>query len=207
MWSLDGTAPGPGPILTPDLEASDGTLTPPPGAEYALAINGVELQAPLVARRRDDRLYRLDGRPLQLAAAITGRQSDGWLVGSSEEKVARGAYTRYGVNPRDPNWVVVKLSRRGWCPDPPGGTTATVRIGTVDIGEDRQPAMGRVLVEETKPLQDCTDEGFAFVRPDVPWRVEIEVSPTVRPIDVDPSSSERRELGATLSVEQLEFRP
>ena len=28
MWSLDGTAPTPGPILTPDLEAEDGTSTP-----------------------------------------------------------------------------------------------------------------------------------------------------------------------------------
>ncbi len=65
MWSLDGTAPGPGPILTPDLEAADGTLTPPPGTEYALGINGVELQAPVVARRGTTTLYRLDWRIAQ----------------------------------------------------------------------------------------------------------------------------------------------
>ena len=45
MWSLDGTAPGPGRSSRPDLVAADGTLTPPPGTEYALGINGVELQA------------------------------------------------------------------------------------------------------------------------------------------------------------------
>ena len=51
VWSLDGTAinVGAGPILTPDLDAVDGTLTPVPGTEYALAVNGVTLQAPVVA--------------------------------------------------------------------------------------------------------------------------------------------------------------
>ena len=52
VWSLDGTAPNPGPILTPDLDATDGTLTPPPGADYVLSVNGVALQAPIVAQPR-----------------------------------------------------------------------------------------------------------------------------------------------------------
>nr|MBA3375195.1 PQQ-like beta-propeller repeat protein [Actinomycetota bacterium] len=49
IWSIDGSARlvG-GPILTPDLAASDGTLTPPPSTEFALALNGVTLQAPVV---------------------------------------------------------------------------------------------------------------------------------------------------------------
>ena len=59
MWSLDGTAINVGaPILTPDLQASDGTLTPSPETEYALALNGVELQAPVVDRRGRDRSTR-----------------------------------------------------------------------------------------------------------------------------------------------------
>ena len=58
-----------GPILTPDLDAVDGTLTPVPGTEYALAVNGVTLQAPVVAQREDAVLYRIDGG----AVAAEGR--------------------------------------------------------------------------------------------------------------------------------------
>ena len=115
MWSLDGTAPSPGPILTPDLEAEDGTLTPPPGTDYALALNGVSLQAPVAARRGSDTLYRLDGKPLKLRAAITGLESDGWMTGSSEEKIARASYTRYDVSGDGPGFALVKLSRVAWC--------------------------------------------------------------------------------------------
>ena len=46
MWSLDGSAQNVGgPILTPDLDAVDGTLTPVPETDYVLAVNGVTLQA------------------------------------------------------------------------------------------------------------------------------------------------------------------
>jgi hypothetical protein len=207
MWSLDGTAPGPGPILTPDLEATDGTLTPPPGAEYALAVNGVELQGDPVARRGTDTLYRIEGDVLRLASAVTGRASDGWLVGTSEDPVARGSYTRYDVSNDGPGFVIVKLSRQGWCPSPPGTTTATVRIGPVGIGPDRQPAISSVTGMQTKPLADCTDEGFALGTPNVPWRVEVEVAPTVSPNEVDPTNSERRQLGATFSVDLRPFSP
>ena len=202
MWSLDGTAIRVGsPILTPDLKAANGTLTPSPGTQYALTLNGIELQEPLVTQVRNERLYRLDGKPMRLAAAITGQESDGWIVGSVEEpNVARASYTRYLVTPNDPNFVVVKLSRIGFCPNPQRGTVATVRLGTVAIGPDKQPTIGRVLKTERKRVRDCRTTGFAFARPDVPWRVEIRISPTVRPHDVDPSNSERRDLGATMDV-------
>jgi hypothetical protein len=209
MWSLDGTAARVGgPILTPDLKAQNGTLTPNPQMQYALALNGIELNAPLVTQMRNDRLYRLDGKPLRLAAAITGQESDGWVVGTTEHpKVAQASYTRYAVSPNDPNFVLVKLSRRGFCPRQPHRGTATVRIGTVGIGSDKQPEIRRVTGSQTKRLDECTDQGFVLGRPDSPWRIEVIVSPTDRPVDVDPRSSERRYLGAKMSVELISYRP
>ena len=50
VWSLDGTAPGPGPVLTPDLVATDGRLAPDPGVRYVLAERGVDVDGELVAR-------------------------------------------------------------------------------------------------------------------------------------------------------------
>jgi hypothetical protein len=202
MWSLDGTALQAGaPILTPDLQASDGTLTPNPETDYALAVNGVELDAPVVERRGTTILYRLDGKPMKLASATTGQESDGWLIGRNGEKVARGSYTRYDVSRDASGFAIVKLSRLGWCPSPPSKTTATVRIGTVGIGPDKQPAIDHVTKSQTKTVHDCTTTGFAFGTPKQPWRIEVTIKPTVRPSDVDPSKSEARELGATMSVE------
>jgi hypothetical protein len=41
VWSVDGTGPGPGHTLTPDLLDADGTLWPEPRTDYVLASGGV----------------------------------------------------------------------------------------------------------------------------------------------------------------------
>ncbi|MDH5280538.1 MAG: hypothetical protein OEW52_05225, partial [Thermoleophilia bacterium] len=203
MWSLDGTALRVGaPILTPDLDATDGTLTPPPGTDYALAVNGVALQAPVVARRPNAVLYRLDGKPIKLREALVGRESDGWIVAPAGEKISRAAYTRYDVSGDGPGFAVVKLSRLGWCPKPPlrGTGTATARIGPVGIGPDKQPAIERVTETRTFRVPDCKANGVLLNAPGVPWRVEVEVEPTFSPNAIDPDNSDRRELGGVLDV-------
>ena len=151
-------------------------------------MNGVELEAPVVERRGSTILYRLDGKPMKLAAATTGQESDGW-IGRNGEKVARGSYTRYDVSRDAPGFAIVKLSRLGWCPSPPAKAMATVRIGTVGIGPDKQPAIDEVTDVKRKRVHDCTTTGFALGPPNRPWRVEVTVAPTVRPIDVDPRTA------------------
>ena len=207
MWSLDGTAIRVGaPILTPDLDAADGTLTPPPGTDFALAVNGVALQAPIVARRGNAVLYRLDGRPVKLKEALVGRESDGWIIGSSDEKIARAAYTRYDVSGDGPGFAVVKLSRVGWCPSPARRRTgtATARIGPVTIGPDKQPAIARVTDTRTFLVKDCKANGALLSTPSSPWRVEVAIEPTFSPNKLDPDRSDRRQLGAVLDVD---FQP
>ena len=202
VWSLDGTAPNPGPILTPDLDATDGTLTPPPGVDYVLSVNGVALQAPIVERRERNVLYRVDGRPIQLQEALIGRESDGWIIGKSGEHVARASYTRYDVSGDGPGFAVVTLSRLGWCPDPGrrGAGTATVRIGPVAIGPDKQPAIGGATETRTFLVKDCTTNGVSLNAPSVPWRVEVTIAPTFSPNEFDPSKSDRRQLGGVLDI-------
>jgi len=188
------------PILTPDLGASDGTLTPSPGTEYALALNGVEIQAPRVARRGRDTLYRLDGRPIQLRSAVTGLYSDGWMKD-------KASYTRYDVSRDGPGFAVVKLARVAWCGgDVPG--KATVRIGPVTIGPDKQPAIDHVTDTRSKILHQCTDKTVLLAAPSVPWRVEITINPTFSPHDLVPTHSDRRQLGAVVTARfQPLFRP
>lgn len=207
MWSLDGTAIRVGaPILTPDLDSTDGTLTPPPGTDYALAVNGVALQAPIAARRGDAVLYHLGGKPVKLEEALVGRESDGWIIGSSDEKIARAAYTRYDVSGDGPGFAVVKLSRAGWCPNPTRRRigTATARIGPVTIGPDKQPAIARVTGTGTFSVPDCEANGILLSTPSSPWRVEVAIAPTFSPHELDPTNSDRRQLGAVLDVK---FQP
>lgn len=209
VWSLDGSAIKVGsPILTPDLNAVDGTLAPVPGTEYALAVNGVRLQAPVVAQRKDAVLYRIDGGPLQLEDALIGRETDGWMIGTRNEPgVARASYTRYDVSGDEPGLAVIRLTRIGWCPDPSGRTTGkvTVRIGPVGIGPDKQPRIENVTETRRFDVPDCKASGATLSPPNVPWRMEITIAPTFSPIEIDPSKSENRRLGAV--IERAGFQP
>jgi len=207
MWSLDGTALKVGaPILTPDLDATDGTLTPSPGTDYALAVNGVALQAPIVEQRPNAVLYRLDGKPIKLKEALIGRETDGWIIAARGKKTARAAYTRYDVSGDGPGFAVVKLTRVGWCPNPGrrGTGIATVRIGPVGIGPDKQPAIDRVTDTRTFRVPDCEANGVLLSAPSVPWRVEVAIGPTFSPRELDPSKSDSRQLGGVLDVK---FQP
>jgi len=214
MWSLDGSAINVGgPILTPDPKGVDGTLTPVPGTKYVLAVNGLELQAPIVARRKDAVLYRIDGGPIKLKDALVGQQTDGWMVGSSEDPVARASYTRYDVSADGPGFASVRLTRENWCPrrDLRQTAKAIVRIGPVGIGPDKQPRIERVTETRRFAFRDCQADGVTLTPPTardgspVPWRMEITVSPTFRPKDVDPSKSDSRLLGA--QIKEARFRP
>jgi hypothetical protein len=193
IWSLDGTAEKAGaPILTPDLDSTDGVLTPSPETDYALALEGVELAAPIVDRRNGATLYRLDGQPIRLAASVTGLYSDGWMSD-------KASYTRYDVSNDGAGFAYVKLSREFWCPlGEPG--RATVRIGPVAIGEDNQPTITRVTDTKTVLVRSCKAKGVALATPNEPWRIEVRIDPTFVPNELDPSKSDRRELGAQVNV-------
>jgi len=192
IWSIDGSARVVGgPILTPDLAASDGTLTPPPGTEFALALNGVTLQAPVVGTGGTATLYRLDGKPLKLGAAVEGLYSDGWMGSSA-------AYTRYDIARDGPGFAVVKLSRTRWCPqDVPG--KVTVRIGPVTIGR-QHPEIARVTETKTGVVHACKAITLLLAAPNAPWRVEVTIEPTFVPRELDPSRSDARELGAVFEA-------
>ncbi len=97
-------------------------------------MNGVTLQAPVVAQRENAVLYRIDGGPLQLQDALVGRESDGWMIGSSDDPVSHAPRTRATTSPTtNPGLAVVRLTRIGWCPDP----------GAADDGQGDGPDRAR----------------------------------------------------------------
>ncbi|MSO58399.1 MAG: hypothetical protein EXQ77_05090 [Thermoleophilia bacterium] len=194
VWSVEGSAPGPGPTQTPDLADGDGTLWPSPGTPYVLTFNGVEVQGEVVARveQLGPQLVRI-GDALRLKYNFLGVFEDGWAGG-------RSSYNRFDVAADGPGLAVIELSRQRFCQ--PGSKLpdrVTVRFGTIGIGSDRQPRIDRVLKTETLRLPSCGREVVLFQTPLRPWRVEIEAE-TFKPSDYDERIGDARELGLVLSV-------
>ena len=209
VWSVEGSAPGPGGTVTPDLVRPDGTLRPSPGTRYVLEFNGVDVVGEEVARGGPDGpvLVRI-GDVFRLRANQLGVQGDGWFAARSESEPARAAYNRFDISQDGPSLAIVRLSRETFCPTPaetlPGAMT--VRIGPIGVGADKQPALERVTASQTRYVPTCGYREFVFDAPRTPWRIEVE-GETFVPAEVDPQgSSDRRRLAARVEF-TVEPRP
>lgn len=194
VWSIDGSGPGPGPTLTPDVASADGTLTPPAGTDLALATDGVELQGAQLTQRGRPPLTILDQGRLRLVASRSGIDPvDGWTK-------RRAAFNQFDT-PGRPQTATLTLSRWAFCnPEIPLPSEVVVRIGPVVVGEDRQPALGSVLRVERLRVPPCAVVPVTLRTPSGPWRIEID-SDTFVPEKVDPSSTDPRELGVVATLE------
>ena len=200
VWSVDGTGPGPGHTLTPDLQSVDGRLWPNPETEYVVGANGVEVAGPVVATNpaANATIVRLDGKPIRLRSNDTGVAADGWTLGlSPDPSVAHAAHNQFDVSRGGTGNVVVTLSRQVFCPK---GVrlrgVARVRVGDLVRGPDKQPAIGRVTGSQTAYVPGCGVRTVVLPTPDGPWRAEVAIE-TFVPRDVDPKhSSDARALGA-----------
>src|SRR5207244_1025713 len=113
--SLDGTAPGPGPILTPNVKGIHGLLDPDPHYPYLVAEPGIEPAGSIVARHEHRAgggfqtwtLYRVR-EPLRLRYAVTGLFADGWS-GPYDT-----AYTRYSTAGGRAGSLRVRVSWEQW---------------------------------------------------------------------------------------------
>jgi hypothetical protein len=207
VWSVDGTGPGPGHTLTPDLQDVDGTLWPDPGTDYVLAANGVEVAGQTVATNpgANASLVRLDGKPIRLSSNETGVAADGWMIGDAgnPEAPARAAHNQFDVARGGSGTLQVFLSRQVFCPKGvhlPG--VARVRIGPIVRGRDKQPAIGRVTGSETTYVPVCGSRSVLLPTPKVPWRAEVAIE-TFVPKQEDPRSSDARALGAQVGFSVL----
>ena len=207
VWSVDGSGPGPGHTLTPDLQDVDGTLWPDPHTDFVLASDGVQVVGEEVAANPEANatLVRLDG-PIRLRSNETGIAADGWVVGNAGDpsEPARAAHNQFDVSagregqrrgdavPRD--LLPVRRPAPGRRPGPDRRARARPRQAAGDRARDRlrrrstcPPARAATVVLPT---------------PDGPWRAEVAID-TFVPAEVDPetSGSERRALGARVAFD------
>jgi hypothetical protein len=186
VYSLDGTAPGPGPTVSPDLASPDGLLSSYTGDRYVLADNGVDLQAELVARGdpNDLRLFRLDG-PWKLRSSLQGVYADGWA----------GEFAAYNYFPSGgPGTLRVTLARTGFKGGAPPGV-AELRVGPVKLVES-QPGLTGVTAREKAIVRNGRSTTVSIPVASTPVRVEIRMGPSFRP-----SLADTRDLVAQVSFE------
>src|SRR2546430_3602703 len=119
VWSLDGTAQGPGPFLTPDPRASDGGLCShgrcgPWGYPYVVEEQGIDVVGKTVTTHLHTaggglepwRLVKV-APPLRLRGSVVGVYSDGW-------EGAFSAYTRYSTLGGRAGRIPVVVARVPW---------------------------------------------------------------------------------------------
>lgn len=189
VWSTDGTAPGPGLFINTDLLKPDGTLFPDPSLHWVVAENDAAVVGAKVGDARGAlQLYRIDG-PLRLVSDVRGLTGDGWMGA----QMSFNQYAAPGTSGR--GFVKVLLSRVASCSSTDFPGKATVTVGTIVVGPTRQPALGRVQAVKTGIVHQCKVLPF-LIRVKVPFRVEVTITPTFSPRDVDPASSDVRQLGA-----------
>jgi hypothetical protein len=208
VWSVDGSGPGPGHTLTPDLQDVDGTLWPDPHTDFVLASDGVQVVGEEVAANPEANatLVRLDG-PIRLRSNETGIAADGWVVGNAGDpsEPARAAHNQFDVSEGGTGNAVVTLSRETFGCGPSGvhlPGVARIRIGELGRGPDKQPAIARETGSETVYVPACARRTIVLPTPDGPWRAEVAID-TFVPAEVDPetSGSERRALGARVAFD------
>ncbi len=208
VWSLDGTAQGPGPTLTPDMRATDGVLyernAVKPDFPYVVTDRGIDVAGRIVARHAHRagggfstwRLYRVDP-PLRLSGASTGLYSDGW------SGAGPAVYTRYFTRGDRPGKLVVSASWERW--GGPNKARVVVRMGDLRIGADKQPHLGRVTAVRSCRLRAHATCTWTIPTPGPKFRVESTVTPGFRPHELS-NSSDNRLLGAVFDYRFIEPR-
>jgi hypothetical protein len=186
VWSLDGTASVP--TQSPDLGAPDGRLSPDPGVRWVVAGNGVEVVGEPVGEPVGAmRLFRVDP-PVKYAYAQNGVDSDGWMG-------ERASYSHFAPEDGESRgFATVSVSRRGACSAALKPAKVVVRFGTVAV-RNKQPGFGRIFATEQRLLPPCGERRIV-VPATVPYHVEVEVTPTFVPKEIDAGSGDVRELGA-----------
>jgi hypothetical protein len=193
VWSTDGTAPGPGPTLTPDVIAKDGSITQA-GVNYVVTDPGVDLVGTQVARHehsaagtpRDWRLIRIVP-PLRLQNSTRGVYHDGWAGRNVD-------YSQFTTPGNEAGFADVTISRRAWGgKDKPG--KVEIKVGTLALGKDRQPKLGRVVSTCRFTLNRLEHRIFHLPSPPPPFHVQVSVKPTFSPAELDPSLWDTRQFG------------
>ena len=190
IWSLDGSAPGPGPVTTPDLLRPNGLLTSDPKLPYVLETNAVDMVGRVVAQRNTPngslKLVAVPN-PWRLRQATYGVGGDGWIAGANGDATSADAAYGYFDEAAGPGVLHITIDRIPFCQRSPG-TNVTVRVGPAALNEQRAPIVEHATHVYRFHLPDCSKREIE-VHAIPPIAVQVHVSPLAKGTDYGLSDS------------------
>jgi hypothetical protein len=192
VWSVDASAPGPGPATTPNFTSVDGQVDPQLPINWAVTMGNVELVGKVVATVAGLHLYRLS-HPVRIAADEGGISPDGWMGTSAW-------YNRFAASGRAKSGtVVISLSRLAACGNIPA-VHITIRVSHIAIDKDAQAVAGRLeTVRHVTVRSNPCQAPVVRIPATPPFRVDVSADRTFQP-----SLSDKRQLSV---VTAFAFEP
>jgi hypothetical protein len=186
VWSVDATAPGPGPTRTPNFFDTSGAVAPQLPIDWVVAGPGVDPVGRLAETAGGLRLFHVP-HPIRLADAEGGVTPDGWMSTAAW-------YYHFAPNGPRRGTAVVALSRTAACGDVPP-SKITIRVSGLRIDADGQPIAGPVKQVRRLTLRSNPCQAVPVRIPvRTPFRVDVSAVGTFQP-----SPSDLRQLSAQLA--------
>jgi hypothetical protein len=187
IWSVDASAPGPGPVRTPNYQDTTGAVDPQLPIDWVVAGPGVTPAGKLEETVGGLGLYRVP-HPIRIAEAEGGVSPDAAWMGTSSW------YYRFTSAGTKPGVATVQLSRAAACGSFPP-SHLTIKLSSLRIDADGQPVAKRLLATRHVTLRsDPCETKVVSIPAKAPYRIDVTAVGTFQPSQFD-----QRELSAQVT--------
>jgi hypothetical protein len=181
IWSVDASAPQPGPSVTPNYFDTTGKVDPQLPDRWIVAAPGVDPVGELKTTAGGLRLYHVH-YPIRIADAYGGLSTDGanWMQQSSW-------YYRFTSAGTKPGYAIVTLSRAAACGNfRPSHITIKLSSLKVTPEPDAQPVADKLLAVRHVTLRSTPCETKTIKIPvRTPYRLDLSAVGTFQPSQYD----------------------
>jgi hypothetical protein len=177
VWSVDSSAPGPGPVTTPNYLDLTGAVDPQLPLNWVVAGPGVDPVGQLRETVGGLRLFHV-AHPIRIAAAQGDVTQDGWMSTSAW-------YYHFASTGADRGTAIVSLSRAAACGGFPP-SRITIKVSRLKLNADAQPVPGRLLALRHALLRSSPcDTRTIRIPTRVPFRIDVTAIGTFQPSQYD----------------------
>ncbi len=177
VWSVDSTAPGPGPTTTPNYLNLTGAVDPQLPLEWIVAAPGVDPVGRPQQTVGGLRLFHVR-HPIRIADAEGQVTPDGWMSTAAW-------YYRFTSAGTERGFAVVTLSRTAACGDFTP-SRITISLSQLRLNKDSQPVAGRLLAVRRVTLRSTPcDSRVIRIPARAPYRIDVRAVGTFQPSQYD----------------------
>jgi len=164
VWSVDASAPKPGPTVSPNFYGTDGELDPQLPLHWVVAPPEIALVGKIVESEGGLNVYRVP-RPIRIRSFVSGITADGWMQDTS-------TYVRFAPR-RVRGTLAISISRAAACGSTIPAAHFTFRVASLRITPepDAQPVAGRQQAVERITVPHCKANVVLHIPATAPLRV------------------------------------